>query len=105
MAKFNPLIEWRTRTLVITAGSGLFTTLPNENCDEITFVNPTAGVSLDIIDTSVSLVKDTSQFITIDAPSGLTIQVAANASELAVRRNDQAATATNVRYIKRSYLR
>jgi len=104
MSQYNPIQEWRTKAFAITAGSGLFTTLPNEKADEITFVNNT-GVALDIIDTCIGLQSDQSQFVTIPSPGGLTIQVASNAAEIAVRRNDQAATSTPIAYIKRRYIR
>lgn len=104
--RYNAYSSWRTAKITTTAGA-TFTPLGDFPCDEIVIYNPAAGVSLDVISSSwiAGTSADTTQFVTVDAPAGAVIPVGGNAMEIAVRRNDQAATSTTIRYIWRKFQR
>lgn len=96
------ITKWGTGSLAIT-GAAAFTPLPNIQADEIEFVLTSTDPKLDVISNNIPPPDPASQYISIDPSSGLGIALAANASELGVRRNDLAATSTVVRYIWRRY--
>lgn len=104
--RYNAYSSWRTAIVTITAGA-TFTPLGDFPCDEVVIYNPAAGVALDVIASSwiAGGSADLTQFVTMDAPSGAVIPVGGNASEIAVRRNDQASTSTVIRYIWRKFMR
>jgi hypothetical protein len=103
--RYNAYSSWRTAIKTIAAGA-TFTTLGDFPCDEIVIYNPASGVSLDVISSSwiAGTSADTTQFVTIDAPSGAVIPVGGNANEISVRRTDAGAE-TTVRYIWRKFMR
>lgn len=104
--RYNAYSSWRTGIITITAGA-TFTPLGDFPCDEVVLYNPASGVALDVIASSwiAGTAADTTQFVTVDAPAGAVIPVGGNANEIAVRRNDQAATSTVIRYIWRKFQR
>ena len=99
--KYNSTQNWATSS-VATSGSGAsFVGLNDEPCDEVTIVILANGVGLDIQGPSGS----STDYVSIDAPSGLVIPVSGNAKEVQVRRTDQSATPATVRYLWRKYSR
>jgi beta-lactamase superfamily II metal-dependent hydrolase len=104
--RYNAYSSWRTGIITITAGA-TFTPLGDFPCDEVVILNPGTGVSLDLIASSwiAGASADTTQFVTLDTPSGTVIPVGGNANEIAVRRTDQASTSTVIRYIWRKFMR
>lgn len=104
--RYNAYQEWRTGKVTTTAGA-TFTPLGDFPCDEVVIYNPAAGVTLDVIASSwiAGSAADPAQFVTVDAPAGAVIPVGGNANEIAVRRNDQAATETTIRFIWRKFRR
>ncbi len=104
--RYNAYSSWRTGIITISAGA-TFTPLGDFPCDEVVLYNPASGVSLDVIASSwiAGTNADTTQFVTVDAPSGAVIPVGGYANEIAVRRNDQASTPTVIRYIWRKFMR
>lgn len=100
--KYGTTQVWNTAQ-VILAGTSQFTILPPQAADEVTIIIPQSGVSVDII--SAGNPFDLTQFVTIDAPSGLVIPVSANTAEISVRRNDLSATPYTLRYMWRQFSR
>jgi hypothetical protein len=98
-SRYHPTTKWST-AIVVVDGAAEFVTLPDLQCDEVALILPSTGVSLDIIE-SGKLVTAPTEFATIEAPSGLTIPVAGNASEISVRRTDGSATPETLRFIWR----
>lgn len=100
--KYNAVQTWDCDIVSTLAAGTAFIRLNDQPCDEVTIVNET-GAALDVSGAYVEAAP--TKFVTVAASSGITIPVAGNAKEIAVRRNDQSATQSTVRYIWRKYKR
>lgn len=96
-SRYHPTSTWDT-DVVATGAASAFIPLPSHQCDEVTIIVLAAGVGLDICQSNN---PDPTKFVSIDAPSGITIPVAGDSVEIAVRRTDLSATPVNVRFIWR----
>lgn len=104
--RYNGYQDWSTDTVDTLAAGTSFVNLNDQPCDEVTIFIPLSEVKLDIIGAKQMAPSGSqTKFISVDAPSGVTIPVAGNAAEILVRRNDQSATPTTVRYIWRKFRR
>lgn len=75
--------------------------LTNRPADEVTILLASTDVAVDLL--AAGEYANPTKYVTLDAPSGITIQLAANCAELMFRRNDQSATAFTLRYIWRKF--
>ena len=99
-SRYHPVSKWGT-DVVATAGAGVFVNLNDQQADEVTILVLAAGVGLDI--QSAGQVGSNTKYVSVDAPSGITIALTGNALEVLVRRTDGSATPVNVRYIWRKF--
>lgn len=100
--RYSAVQSWGT-DLVATAGAGVFVNLNEQVADEVTIIIPSTGVGIDVL--CAGQVAEPTKFVSVDAPSGLTVTLTGNAKEVMVRRTDLSATPVNVRYIWRKYRR
>lgn len=89
-------IESHGSDSVLLNGGTSFVTLPSHDCNEIAIFQET-GLSIDI------LPWNGIDFVTASSPSGITIPVAANSQEFAIRRTDLSATPVKVRFLYRKF--
>lgn len=104
--RYNGYQDWSTDVVYTLAAGTAFVNLNYQPCDEVEIVVPLSGVKLDVLGAKeMAPSGDRTKFVSIDAPSGLTIPLCGNANEVMIRRNDQSATPTPVRYFWRKFRR
>ena len=97
--RYLPIASWGTDRVLVSGTA--FVNLNDQAADEVVLVNSADGAALDMRQAQ----RDDTQYVELDAPSGLTVGVTNNANEIMVRRHDQGATQVAVRYIWRKYRR
>ena len=101
--RYNAVQNWGTDIVATSASGATFVNLNEQICDEVTIFIPASGVAIDVI--CASKIATPTKFLTLDAPSGATFPVTANAKEIMVRRTDNSNTPFTVRYSWRKLLK
>lgn len=101
--RYNAPQSWGTDFIATSASGAVFVNLNNEIADELTIMLPSGGVSIDVL--CAGQYATQTKFVTVDAPSGLTLPLTGNTNEVLVRRTDNSNTPINVRYIWRKFRR
>ena len=102
-SRYHPISQWGIDVVETDASGSAFINLNDQDADQVTILVPSSGsIGLDL---QSAHDLDSSKYVSLDAPSGITIALAGNAKEVLVRRTDQSATPANVRYIWRKYQR
>lgn len=101
--RYTAAQQWGTDFTATSASGATFVNLTTHPADEVTILVPASGVALDIL--CAGQVAEPTKFVTVDAPSGVTISLCGDTKEIMVRRTDNSDTPVNVRFIWRKFRR
>ena len=95
--KLGTVTSWGTAKATTLVQGSTYVPLGDIVCDEVTIVIPSTGVAISVLG------YNSDDPVVVDAPSGLTIPVAASANEIQVKRADSSNTPVDVAFIWRKF--